>query len=93
MTWAVWIISIAGPFIIKALTAVGISVLTFTGVTSALQALIDQATNNWAGISSDILALSSIAGIPQSIGIICGAMTSRVGMWAAVSATRWITAA
>lgn len=80
-----------GPLVIKALLAIGIGTITFTGVTVALQGLIDIAVNNWAGVPAAVLQLASLAGIPQSIGIVCGAMVARTSMWVAVSATRWIT--
>lgn len=85
--------SAVGPLLIKALLAIGIGTITFTGVTIALQGLIDIAVTNWASVPTDVLQLASIAGIPQCIGIVCGAFVARASMWAAVSATRWVTSA
>lgn len=90
-TLASFLFSAAGPLVIKALLALGIGTLTFTGVTAALQALIQAAQTNWSSIPADVMALASLAGVPQGLGIIAGAFTSRVGMWAAASATKWIT--
>ena len=90
MTWATWLLSMAGPLVLRVFTTLGLGVMTFTGVTASLQGLIDMATTNWASMGADILALASIAGVPQALGIICGAMTARVGMWAAVSATKFL---
>lgn len=90
MTWATWLLSMAGPLVLRVFTTLGLGVMTFTGVTASLQGLIDMATSNWASMGADILALASIAGLPQALGIICGAMTARVGMWAAVSATKFL---
>ena len=90
MPIASWLMTLIGPLALRVLAVLGIGTVTFTGVTASLQALIDLATSNWAGVSGDTLALASIAGIPQCIGIICGAMTAKVGLWAAVSATRWV---
>jgi hypothetical protein len=70
--------------------AIGISTITFTGVTASLQTLIQMAQDNWSGMSADLLGLAGIAGVPQGIGIIVGAMTARVAMWAAVSATKFV---
>jgi len=69
------------------------SVVTFTGVTVALQSLIDMATSNGSRVPAGVLALASLAGVPQAMGILAGAMTSRVGMWVVASATRWVTKA
>lgn len=90
MNLASFLLSMAGPLVLRALTLLGIGTLTFTGVATGLQSLIDIAVQNWASFSGDILALVSIAGLPQAVGIITGAMTARVGMWVAISATKWI---
>lgn len=89
-TLASLLLTLAGPMALRILTILGVGTMTFTGVTVALQGLIDMATTNWSSLPSDILALGSIAGIPQALGIIAGAYVARVGMWVAVSATRWI---
>lgn len=93
MTWATLLISLAGPMALRVLTVIGLGTITFTGVTASLQGLIDMAINNWSQVPGDILMLASLAGVPQAVGIICGAMTARVGMWAAVSATKFVLAA
>lgn len=91
MPIAAFLASMVGPLVLRALVALGIGTVTFTGVTVALQGLIDMAMQNWASLPSDVLGLASIAGIPQALGIVAGAFTARAGMWVAVSATRWIT--
>lgn len=88
-----WLLTLAGPLVLRALTILGIGTITFTGVTASLQSLIDMATSNWSSVAADVLALASIAGIPQCVGIVCGAMVARVGMWAAVSATKFMLGA
>lgn len=90
MNLAAWLMSLAGPLALRVLTALGVGTITFTGVSTSLQALIDMATSNWSSVGADILALASLAGIPECIGIVCGAMVARVGVWAAVSATKFL---
>lgn len=92
MNWATFLIALVGPLAVKVVTALGMSIVTFTGVTAALQGLIGMAVSNWASVPAGVLALSSLAGVPQGLGIIAGAMTARVGMWVVASATRWVTA-
>ena len=92
-TLATLLMGLAGPLVLRALVVLGIGTMTFTGVTVALQGLIDMATNNWSSLPADLLGLASIAGIPQCLGIIAGAYVARVGMWVAVSATRWVVGA
>lgn len=84
------LMSLAGPLALRVLTVLGLGTVTFTGVASSLQGLIDLAVTNYGGLSADVLALAGLAGIPQALGLIAGAMTARVGMWAAVSATKFV---
>jgi hypothetical protein len=76
--------------VLRVLTVLGLGTITFTGVVASLQGLIDIAMTNWSQIPADILMLASLCGVPQAVGIICGAMTARVGMWVAVSATKFV---
>ena len=86
-----WLLGMAAPLVLKVLAALGMGTLAFTGVAVALQGLIDMATSNWSSIGSDVLALASLAGFPEALGLIAGAYVSRVGMWSAASATKWVT--
>ena len=84
------LMSAIGPLVIKALIAIGIGTMTFTGVTVALDGLINMAVTNWAGVSAAVVQLASLAGIPECLGIICGAMSARVAIWVAASATKFV---
>ncbi|MBX9935725.1 MAG: DUF2523 domain-containing protein [Burkholderiaceae bacterium] len=90
-TLAAFLMSMIGPLAIRVLTMVGISILTFTGVTESLDFLIQGVKTNYAGLPSDLLGLAGLAGVPQAIGLILGAMSARVAVWTAASATRWVT--
>jgi len=88
---AALLMGLVGPMLLRALTTLGIGLVTFTGVAASLDGLISQAVQNYQSIPADILGLAGLAGVPQAVGIICGAMVARVGLWVASSATRWIT--
>jgi Protein of unknown function (DUF2523) len=90
MTWVSMLMGLAGPMVLRVLTVLGLGTVTFTGVVTSLQSLIDLAVTNYGGMSADILALAGLAGIPQALGIVAGALTARVGMWVAVSATKFV---
>lgn len=89
-TIASFLMGMIGPLVIKALIALGIGLVTFTGVTVALDGLIQMAVSNWAGVSAVVLQLVGLAGIPEALGIITGAMTARVAIWVAASATKFV---
>ena len=72
MTLAAWLLSLAGPMLIKALIAIGVGTLAFTGVNEALHGLIQIAQSSWGGVPADVAALAGLAGIPECIGLIAG---------------------
>ena len=81
--------SAIGPLVIRGLLALGISTVTFTGVTETLDLLIFEAQNNWSGVPAAMVQLASLSGFPEAIGLVFGAMSTRVAAWVSVSATRW----
>ena len=87
---AAFLLALIGPLVIKALIALAIGTVTFTGVTVALSGLITMATSNWSSVFPAVLQLASLAGVPEALGIICGAMTARVALWVAASATKFV---
>ncbi len=86
-----FLLSAVGPLALRILVSLGIGIVTFTGVDTALSGLITQAQANWSGLSADVLGLAAVAQIPACLGLIAGAMTARVSTWVATSAVRWIT--
>jgi hypothetical protein len=81
--------SAVGPLALRVVAALGLGILTFTGVDTVLSNLIASAQSNWASVASDILGLASVARVPECLGLLAGAMTSRVTMWVAANAARW----
>jgi hypothetical protein len=90
MNWAALFTSLVSPLVLRAIAALSMSVVTFTGVDTALNALITQAQSSWSGMSADVMGLAGLAGVPAALGIIAGAMTARVSIWVAASAAKWI---
>lgn len=76
-----WIVS-------KVLLALGLSFVTYTGITIALDKLKDALQNAMSGIPSDAYALMTMAGLGNAIGIIFGAFAFN----AAMAATSRLTA-
>lgn len=85
-----FLLGAVGPLALRVLAALGMGVLTFTGVDAALGAVIAQAQANWDSLGADVLGLAAVAQIPACLGLIAGAMTARVGAWVAASAVRWV---
>lgn len=85
-----FLLGAAGPLALRIIAALGMSVVAFTGVETALSGLITQAQTSWSGLSADVLGLAGVAGLPACLGLIAGSMSSRVAMWVAAAASRWI---
>jgi hypothetical protein len=67
-----------------------LGILTFSGVDTVASGLIARAQASWGSVAGDILGLASVAKIPECLGLLAGAMTSRVTMWVAANAARWV---
>lgn len=82
--------SAVGPLAIKILLALGVTAITFTGVETVVSALTDHVITSYGGFSGEILALVNLAGLGQGVGLVLGAINSRLALWLAASATRWV---
>lgn len=90
MTFAEFLMGMAGPLAMRVLITLGIGTITFTGMVETLSALIAMSASSWSGITPAVLQLAGLSGLPECIGLITGAMTSRVSIWAATSATKFV---
>jgi hypothetical protein len=68
---------------LRVVAALGLGIVTFTGVDTVLSNLIASAQGNWSSGAADILGLASVAKVPECLGLLAGAMSSRVTMWVA----------
>ena len=75
--WA-FLIAAVWPLARKVLVMLGIGIITYAGLTTLLNSLINAAVQNWGQLTGAALQLSSLGGIPQMLGIIAGAMVARV---------------
>lgn len=89
-TLAAWLVALVGPLVVKGLIALAFTAVTFTGVTQVVQQLVDLAVANWASLPTAVLQLCALSGVPEVLGMIFGAYSARVAMWAAVGATRYV---
>lgn len=91
MNLAAWLLTIAGPLVVRALAYIGIVAATVTGVDVAFAGLLTQLQTSSAAMPPTVLQLLGLAGAPQAIGIIWGAFNARLTLWIALASTRWIT--
>lgn len=90
-TLAAWLMANIGAFGTQLLLSLGFSWLTYSSVDTGLGLLTSYAQQYWSGLPADVLQLASLAGVPQGLGIIFGAMSGRVGLWLAGNAKKLVT--
>lgn len=79
-----------GPLAIRALVAIGFASVSFAGVTYAFNGLVTYAQGQWAGLPASVLQIANICGVGLALGMVFGAMTARIGIWAAANTTKLI---
>jgi len=79
--WA-FLAAAAWPLVRKVLVMLGIGVLTYGALTTLVNSIIGHAVANWGQLTGAALQLSSLGGIPECLGIICGALVARVAFLA-----------
>ncbi|WP_404995906.1 DUF2523 domain-containing protein [Burkholderia cepacia] len=73
-------LSLVGPIAVKALVALGVGVVTVTGIDLALNQAMQWLTSSVGGLPADLANLLALGGIFQGIGYIGGALSARVAM-------------
>lgn len=93
MTIFAWLVGAVGPLAVRVLMALGISAITYTGVQSIFGQLVGYVQSSWAGMPADMTALVGLSGAGTAVGMILGAAGSRLAIWVAGSASRWVVRA
>lgn len=72
-----------GGFILKLTTAIGIGFITYKGLYTLIESMIDLLTTAFQGLPSVVLDLLAIAGVPEGLSIITSAILTRAALNAA----------
>jgi len=78
--FAGFLMNLVGPLAKRVLTALGFGFVTYVGIDAALNAALDAARSNLAGLPGDAVALMSLGGFSTAIGIVTGAIVARVSI-------------
>jgi hypothetical protein len=79
-----------GPLAVRILLALGVSVLTVSGVDTVVSQLVGYVTSNWSGMAGSVAGLVGLSGAGQALGLVLGAINARAALWAMTSMTRWV---
>ena len=69
---------IATYAIVRALLSIGIGIVTYGAVIYAIKEALSHAKGAYNQMPSEVLSFLAIAGIPEFLGIICGAVVARM---------------
>lgn len=80
MSFASLMVSLAAPVVKRALTAIGIGVVSYAAIQSVFNAAQAALLSSYGQISADIVGPLNMAGFGQAVGIVLGAMSARVSL-------------
>jgi len=75
---AAFLISMVGPIIKQVLISMGLAVVTYVGLSAAVDAVVANVQGSYASMSGVALQISDLLGIGSAMGIICGALVARI---------------
>ncbi len=70
--------AVVGPLAKRVLVALGIGVVSYAALSTLVGSVVSALQSNWGQVTGAVLAISSLGGIPQALGIITGALIARV---------------
>lgn len=88
MKFGTWLLAMMQPLIAKIMVSLGLSVVTIVGLQAALSSLKAQFVSSINTMPADAIALFLIGGGGIALGIIFGAMTTKILLWQIQSATK-----
>ena len=88
MKLGTWILSLLQPMIGRILATLGFSVVSIVGMDSILSQIRTQLISGIGGMSADMFNLFLLAGGGQALGMITGAITTRLLLWQVQNATK-----
>lgn len=80
MSWATWLMALVGPIARRVLVSLGISLVTYAGISTAINTLLSNAKSAFGGFGGPAGQLFAMAGGNVFLSIIAGAIIGRVSM-------------
>jgi len=78
------------PILARIMVALGFSMLSIVGMDALMGQVMAAFQSAWGGLPSQMLALAGLAGIGEALGIITGAIMTKVMIWQLTKSTRMI---
>lgn len=80
MNIAAWLLSIAGPIITRVLIQLGIGIVSYAAISTAVASLVNSAKSYYLGLPADVLSILSMSGASDAFGIITAAIMARLSL-------------
>lgn len=90
MGYGAFFLALVQPIISRILVALGMSVVTFTGMSMVMDQITQAVQNAWGGLPGAILGLAGLAGLGQGLSIVFGAIATRILIWQLTKSTRML---
>lgn len=88
MKLGTWLLSLLQPAISRVLAMLGFSVVTITGMEALLTQLKQSVVSGLGVMGGDMFNVFLLAGGGQALGLITGALTTKLLLWQVQNATR-----
>lgn len=79
---AAWLLSMVVPIVQRVMIALGLGTIAYTGLAALASTLTNAVVASWGQMSASMIAIATLGGIPQSVGIILGALSARLAYMA-----------
>lgn len=90
MNIATWLLQLVAPLVVRGIIALGFTAVTFTGVSALSNSLVQTAQQNWSAMPATVIQLCSLCGIPESLGMIFGALLAVLALRASVGFSKFV---
>jgi hypothetical protein len=88
-SWGSFLAALIGPLAKRALAALGIGVVTYGGVTTAVDSAFASMTTAFSGLATEAFAILARAGVFESLSISSGGLVSGLAFIADGCTGRW----
>ena len=83
-----WLLALVQPFIARILTALGFSLVTIVGMEVVIDQLKQAVISGVSSMPADAMNIFLLAGGGKALGMILGAIATKLVLWQIQSATR-----
>lgn len=83
MGWGTWVLALVGPAARQIMISLGVSLVSYLGVSVAVNSMLSQAKAAYAASqSADVANMVAMSGVNTALSIIAGAIIGRLSMLA-----------